>query len=113
MTVSMDTAARAIDALLHRGYAVERDGGVWVDDLGAQYLESLRWVAEERDELVKDVEDLNIQIKDLKIDRDEAVRLCQRVLDVLDNLADDADSEELNEVIGNVLVILEPARPRR
>jgi hypothetical protein len=110
MTVSMDTAARAIDALLHRGYAEERDGGVWIDDLGAQYLESLRWVVEERDELVNEVARLDNLNDDMRRDRDEAVRLCRRVLDVLDNLAHDADGEELNEVIGTVLTILEPAR---
>lgn len=38
MCTSIDTAARAIDAMLHRGYAEERDGGVWVDDLGAREL---------------------------------------------------------------------------
>lgn len=32
---SMDSAARAIDALLHRGRAEVRDGGVWLDDLAA------------------------------------------------------------------------------
>lgn len=38
MCTSMDTAARAIDAMLHRGYAEERDGGVWIDDLAAREL---------------------------------------------------------------------------
>jgi hypothetical protein len=33
--VTMDSAARAIDAMLHRGRAEERDGGVWLDDLAA------------------------------------------------------------------------------
>ena len=36
--VTMDSAARAIDALLHRGRAEERDGGVWLDDLAADTI---------------------------------------------------------------------------
>lgn len=61
MTTSMDTAARAIDAMLHRGYAVERDGGVWVDDLGARYITELAgelqeatWRAEDAEASEKD-----------------------------------------------------------
>lgn len=116
MCTSMDTAARAIDAMLHRGYAEERDGGVWVDDLGARELaedyigvqreRELRWEAEEDARLVQS------QYDEMREDRDEAMRLIRRVLDTLDELPDDADGEELNEVIGMVLTILEPARAR-
>lgn len=38
--MTMDSAARAIDAMLKRGRAEERDGGVWLDDLGARELGS-------------------------------------------------------------------------
>lgn len=36
--MTMDSAARAIDMMLHRGRAEERDGGVWLDDLAAHEL---------------------------------------------------------------------------
>lgn len=63
--VTMDSAARAIDAMLHRGRAEERDGGVWLDDLGASELGSdtvdeygvpWRKVAEEWEEEARRIE---------------------------------------------------------
>lgn len=65
--MSMDTAARALDAMLHQGYAEERDGGVWLDDLAArQLVEDLELAAEGGWEEV--AQDLRVEVKDLERD---------------------------------------------
>lgn len=110
--VTMDSAARAIDQMLHRGRAEERDGGVWLDDLAAGGLASLYDVSLERDELVEDCARLDRLNDDMEADLKAALHIIRRVADVLDDLPDDADGEHLNECIGEVLTIIEPARPR-
>lgn len=96
--VTMDSAARAIDAMLHRGRAEERDGGVWLDDLGASELGSCTadeygtpwreaaegWEAEAR--RIKGEREAIIE------DREAAVAFLR---DVADELADLGDPEKV------------------
>jgi hypothetical protein len=110
--MSMDAAARALDAMLHQGYAEERDGGVWVSDLAAQYLGELRDVAYERDVIAEDCAELTRLNDAIEDDLKDLFHIIRRVADVLDELPDDADGEHLNECIDEVLTIIEPARPK-
>lgn len=117
--VTMDSAARAIDALLHRGRAEERDGGVWIDDLGAEELSSDGAVFDEYGQTWKDAAgEWEKEYDDMEKERDWAEERCEKrenllreIVGELDSLEDAAELLELEDVIRNVLALLEPIRP--
>jgi len=102
--MSMDTAARALDAMLHQGYAEERDGGVWLDDLAARYVADLAgevqeatWRAQGAEEAQKIAERTLASAEDQLLKYDRIVRA---VTTCFDSEEDDAD---VLAAIGDVL----------
>jgi hypothetical protein len=94
--MTMDSAARAIDMMLHRGRAEERDGGVWLDDLAVSYVAGLagevteaEWKANDATVDKETAEREVYRLENLAYKYDTIVRA---VITCFDAEADDADA---------------------
>lgn len=97
--MTMDSAARAIDAMLHRGRAEERDGGVWLDDLAAGEVAEVEGMTapEWRDEAERWEQDCRT-----------AGKYLDRIGDVLDAVTDidEAKAKQLRPIVEAILDII-------
>lgn len=122
--VTMDSAARAIDALLHRGRAEERDGGVWLDDLAASEVamsegmtaRDWQWQAEEMEERYEEACKDRDALDERCGEQEEVMQAIAEALDALgplDDYSGACDSETVDELIDAIATALSHLEPER